>query len=69
MVNEQHFMLSWRKLWIVVIVGFVSIILHNGISFLFNIEEPVFFSIVLIVLPFYLIVAGLHTLYVKHIKK
>jgi len=39
---DKYFLLSWRKAWIIVVGGFVSILLHNFISALFGVEEVVF---------------------------
>ncbi len=46
MKTKQLFLLSWKKVWIIVVAGFISILLHNLISGLLGVEEPVFFSIV-----------------------
>ena len=65
---KDVFLLSWRKAWIVVVTGFVSILLHNFISGLFKVEEAFFFIIVVIVLPIYLLIAGIYSIIV-YIKK
>jgi len=36
---NKFFLLSWKKMWIIVVGGFLSIILHNLISTLFGVEE------------------------------
>ncbi|MBU4116782.1 MAG: hypothetical protein KKG94_03465 [Nanoarchaeota archaeon] len=59
---DKWFLLSWRKLWIVVVTGFVSIILHNLIFALFNVEEAFFFIIVVFLLPLYFIIMILYTI-------
>ena len=59
---KNLFLLSWKKLWIVVVGGFVSIVLHNLISGLFEIEEAFFFILVIFVLPIYLVVATIYSL-------
>ena len=56
------FLLSWKKLWIVVVSGFVSIVLHNLISGLLGVEEALFFIIVIFVIPAYTLTAVLVTL-------
>ena len=59
---DKWFLLSWRKLWMVIIAGFVSIILHNLIYALFNVEEAFFFIIVIFLLPLYFIIMILYTI-------
>ncbi|NQV09075.1 hypothetical protein HQ529_04450 [Candidatus Woesearchaeota archaeon] len=53
---------SWRKLWIVVVGGFVSITLHNLISWLLGVEEAFFFIIVIFVIPIYVLIAIVYNL-------
>jgi len=48
---KDLFLFSWKKLWIVVVAGFVSILLHNLISGLLGVEEAFFFIIVVFVMP------------------
>ena len=65
-INSKNiFLLSWKKLWIVVVGGFVSIILHNLLSALLNVEEPVFFIIVVFLIPIYLLIAVVYSLIIK----
>lgn len=59
---DKWFLLSWRKLWIIVVAGFVSIIMHNLIYALFNLEEAFFFIIVIFILPIYLIIVILYSI-------
>jgi len=63
------FLLSWKKLWIVIVAGFVSIILHNVISALLGVEEAFFFILVIFVLPIYMIIAVIYSLIKIIIKK
>jgi hypothetical protein len=65
---EKLFLLSWKKIWIIVVVGFVSIMLHNAFYALFGFEEFVFFLIVVVILPIYLIISIIYSL-IKLIKK
>ncbi|MBU1854294.1 MAG: hypothetical protein KKF89_01095 [Nanoarchaeota archaeon] len=53
---------SWRKLWIVVVAGFVSIMLHNLISGLLGVEEVFFFIIVIFVIPIYVLVMAVYSI-------
>jgi hypothetical protein len=59
---KNFFLLSWRKLWILVVSGFASIILHNLISGLLGVEEAFFFIIVVFVIPIYTLIAILFSL-------
>ena len=59
---KDLFLFSWRKLWIVVVGGFISILLHNFISGLIGVEEAFFFILVVIVLPVYVFVALIYNL-------
>jgi len=54
---KNFFLLNWRKLWIIVVVGFVSIVLHNLISGLIGVEEIFFFILVVFVIPTYTLIA------------
>jgi len=57
MKGKKFFLLSWKKLWIIVVAGFTSIILHNLISGLMGIEEAFFFIIVVFIIPVYTLIA------------
>jgi hypothetical protein len=59
---DKWFFISWRKLWILVVGGFVSILLHNIISALFNFEEVLFFIIVVFLIPSYFIFILIYSL-------
>ena len=62
---KKLFLLSWRNLWVVVVLGFVSILLHNFWYGIFGFEDVVFFSIVIFIIPIYLIISIIYTLYTK----
>ena len=66
---KNLFLLSWRKLWVVVVGGFLAIILHNAIDAIFGVEEAFFFILVVFVLPLYLITAIVYSLIYKIRKK
>ncbi|MBL7051443.1 hypothetical protein ISS04_04785 [Candidatus Woesearchaeota archaeon] len=53
---KDLFLFSWRKLWILVVGGFVGILLHNFISALLGFEEALFFVLVVFVIPIYFII-------------
>ena len=59
---KNFFLLSWKKLWILVVSGFVSIVLHNLISGLLKVEEALFFVIVVFIIPAYFLIAVLFSL-------
>ena len=65
MNTKDLFLFSWKKLWIIVVAGFVSIILHNLFYAIFGLEEPVFFSIVVFVLPIYFLIMIIYTIIYK----
>jgi len=67
---KDLFLLTWKKLWILVISGFASIILHNLISGLMGIEEAFFFIIVIFIIPIYFLIAVLFTVinFLKNIR-
>ena len=55
-------LLDWRKFWILIGLGFVSVIAHNAFYALFGFEEPFFFILALLV-PFYLLLSFIYTIY------
>ncbi len=57
MKGKDFFLLSWKKLWVIVVAGFASIVLHNLISGLMKVEEIFFFVIVVIIIPIYTLIA------------
>lgn len=65
---DKYFLLSWRKIWMFVVGGFLGIILHNLISALLGTEEPVFFIIVVILIPIYFLINLVYTL-IKKVRK
>ena len=65
---DKYFLLSWRKVWIIVVGGFVSILLHNLFYAIFGVEEVVFFIIVVFVIPIYVLIAVVYSL-VKLIRR
>ena len=63
-MRKGFFLLSWKKAWIAIVVGFLSIMIHNLFYALFEVEEPVFFFVPFLVI-FYLIVSGIYSLIKK----
>jgi hypothetical protein len=64
---DKYFFLTWKKLWIIVILSFVSIMLHNLWYVIFGFEEAVFFSLVVLIIPTYFIICIFYSL-IKIIK-
>ena len=62
---DKLFLLSWRNIWVVVVLGFVSILLHNFWYGIFGFEEAVFFSIVIFIIPLYLIISIIYTIHLR----
>jgi len=59
---NKYFLLSWRKLWIIVVGWFVAVMLHNLVCALFGFEEAVFFIIAIFVIPSYIILVLIYSL-------
>ena len=64
-------LLSWKKLWIIVVSWFVAVLLHNLVYGLFKTyfdahggDEPFFFIIAIIVIPLYFIISTIYTIIV-----
>ena len=66
---KNLFLFSWRKLWIIVVAGFFSIMLHNAIYGLFNVEEAFFFIVVVFVIPIYFLIMVVYSIIYKLMKK
>jgi len=70
---DKYLLMTWRKLWIIVIVAFFSIVLHNLIYALLRSrfaegwDEPFFFIIAVILVPLYFIISIIYTV-IKMIK-
>ncbi len=58
---KNFFLLSWKKLGILIVSFFASIVLHNLISGLMKIEEALFFIIAIVIIPVYFLIAILLT--------
>jgi uncharacterized membrane protein YhdT len=66
---EKILKLNLRRLALIAVIWIVFVVLHNIISGLLNIEEPVFFTIAVIVIPVYLIISLIYTAFFKKKKK
>jgi len=56
------FILTWKKILLLIVLSLLSILLHNLLSELFGQEEAFFFILVLFLIPFYTIIATISTL-------
>ena len=65
---DKWFLLTWKKLWIIVVSGFIFIMLHNAFYMIFKVEEAVFFILVIFVIPAYFITCVVYSL-IKLIRK
>ena len=61
MKTKKLFLLTWKKLWLIVVIGFISILLHNFISGLLDVEEPFFFIIVVVLIPVYFLICIIYS--------
>jgi len=59
---DKYLQISWRKVGVLVVAGFISILLHNLWYAVFGFEEAVFFIIVVILIPIYFVVVVLYSL-------
>ncbi len=62
---DKYFLLDFKKFLIIIVIGFVSVILHNAVYALFGIEEAIFFITAVILIPLYLIISVIYTLIKK----
>ena len=67
-MKKNIFLLNWKKIWLIIVIGFISIILHNIISYFIDKEEYFLFAIVVILLPLYLITSAIYSL-IYHFKR
>jgi len=61
MIYTDIFLLTWKRVLIAIGVVVISVVLHNVISFLLNIEEVIFFSLGLFFIPLYLTLGVIYT--------
>ena len=62
---KDLFLFSWKKLLMIIVLWIVSVLLHNFLSALIGIEEPVFFLIAVIVLPIYFLIIIIYSIIYK----
>ncbi|MFA5174024.1 MAG: hypothetical protein WC438_02485 [Candidatus Pacearchaeota archaeon] len=66
---KKIFLLSWKKTTIIIFSWLTSVLLHNLVSSLLNIEEAFFFIIATIIIPAYLIICVVYTLIIMVLKR
>jgi hypothetical protein len=59
---DTLFLFSWRKLWIIIVSGFLAIFLHNLVSVLLGVEEAFFFIIAVFIIPAYIFIFIIYNL-------
>jgi len=59
----KYFLLNWKRFGLIILSWFVAVILHNLVSALLGIEEAVFFIIAVIIIPLYLIISILYSIF------
>lgn len=71
---DKWFLLTWKRLWIIIVGWFLAIVLHNLVYALFynyfqstGGDEPFFFILATILIPLYFIVCFIYAL-IKMIK-
>ena len=64
---DNLFLLSWKRFALILLAFLIFVILHNLVSALLGIEEPVFFTIAVPIIPVYLIISIVYSL-IYHIK-
>ena len=62
---KKLFLLSWKRVAIIVGAWIAAVILHNALSALLRVEEPLFFIIAIFVIPIYAIISVIYTIYKK----
>lgn len=72
---DKYFLLSWKRILIIIAAWFISVILHNMVYILitffnpsFEGDEAFFFIIAVIVIPVYLIISVVYTVITEIIK-
>ena len=64
----EFFLLTWKKVWIIVVSGFLGILLHNFWYAIFGFEDAVFFIYVVFVLPIYFLISVIYSLVKRLVK-
>lgn len=65
---ERYFLLDLKKIGLIILSWVLAVVLHNVVSGVLGVEEALFFIIAVLVIPVYLVVAIIYTLY-RGVKK
>ena len=65
---DKYFLLTWKKVGIIIISWIVAVILHNLFFAIFNIEEIFFLLISSIIIPIYVLIVLVYSL-IKFLKR
>jgi len=55
-------LLSWKKLFFIIVLWIISVLLHNLVSAILGMEEAVFFIIAVFLIPIYIIISIVYSL-------
>lgn len=58
----KYFLLSWKRLALVLVAEVLAIVLHNAVYAIFGVEDALFFILAIFVIPIYLVVSVVFTL-------
>jgi len=62
---KNIFLLSWKKFGLIILSWVAAVTLHNLFYGLFGFEEPVFFIMAVLIIPFYFLVCIFSTILLK----
>jgi hypothetical protein len=62
---DKWFLLTWKKLWIIIVFSFIFILFHNAFYAIFNVEEAFFLILVIFVIPVYFMACVVYSLIKK----
>jgi len=65
---EKYLFLNIRKTGIIILAFVIALAFHNLIYALSGLEEPVFFLLATLVIPFYFLISIIYTIF-HHVKK
>jgi len=62
MKNNKFFLLSWRKIWLIIVISFLLIIIHNLIYLFFKLDETFLLFIIAVLIPAYFILCIVYSI-------
>ena len=65
---EKYLLLNLKKLGIIIVSFIAAVILHNLISGMLGVEEPVLFILAVFVIPLYFLISVGYTVF-HHVKR